>query len=227
MSDVSYQYSLTNDFDSCESPALDRLALEIETSAIVTALAVDENGNAEISVLGDTCTIWFKDTLSTGDETLLEETIVADHDGTPLVPDPTVAPVMLEPTGDPNKKLQIVSYEFEANLNGDTTKLIEFSEDREVQGATIEVINHTPGPNGDTFRLGIAAYIGGNWIEVRTLACAHDGDDLNIPTSGKVAVVAEGTATLLSALRIAIKYTSTATTGDKPLINMLIRTWLL
>ena len=55
--------------------ATDKLSKEIKASAIVT-------GEDHIQVFGDTVTVWMKDTLSAGDETILNDLITA-HDGIP------------------------------------------------------------------------------------------------------------------------------------------------
>jgi len=79
MASVEYEYPLS-DFvgliDPYTEPNTSRLTNEIQTSDIVTALDY-------IVYADDSCSIWFKDTLSSGDETILDG-IVAAHTGQPL-----------------------------------------------------------------------------------------------------------------------------------------------
>lgn len=78
---VNYTYSVSEDFpNSAVDPA--RFKQEIEASSIVTALAEDF-----IQVSGDDCDVWFKASLSSGDESTLNS-LVASHSGVPLDPDP-------------------------------------------------------------------------------------------------------------------------------------------
>jgi len=80
MSNTKYTYSISQDFPN-EAVATDRLTQEIQDSAIVIALDY-------INTDGDDCDIWFKDVLSGGDQSTLS-TLVANHNGQPLAPDPT------------------------------------------------------------------------------------------------------------------------------------------
>lgn len=84
MAATKYTKSITTDFtglvDPYTSPNLDRFTSEIRASSIVTALDY-------INMSGDVVDIWFKDVLSSGDQTTLE-TLCNDHTGEPL-PNPT------------------------------------------------------------------------------------------------------------------------------------------
>ncbi len=75
MADTNYTYVISTAFPNGKV-ATDRLTLEIESSAIITALL-------KINTSGDDCNIWFKDALSAGDQTTLDG-IVAAHSGEPL-----------------------------------------------------------------------------------------------------------------------------------------------
>ena len=75
MAATKYTYSIQNDFPNHKVDS-DRLTQEIQQSAIITALD-------HIDTAGDVCDIWFKDVLSSGDQTVLD-TIVANHSGEPL-----------------------------------------------------------------------------------------------------------------------------------------------
>ena len=79
MASTKYVYSVSTDFPN-HKVDVDRLTQEIAHSAIITALDY-------IEVSSDDCNIWFKDTLSGGDETILDG-VVAAHSGEPLTPDP-------------------------------------------------------------------------------------------------------------------------------------------
>lgn len=225
MAATNYTYSIANDFPAT-GLASDRLAKEIRDSSIVTALD-------KITTSDDVCNIWFKDALSAADKTTLDGDttspaggLIAAHSGEPL---PTaVAPVILEPTGDSAKNLQALGVEFEAELNTDTSKSVQFSENRDVQGVNVQIANHQPGPNGDSMRVAIEAPDGqGGWVEVRVLARGEEEDSgCPVPSNGSVVVVSEGTATIPPALRITATYTCVKTTGDKPLVHMIFRTWL-
>lgn len=80
MAATKYTYSISGDFTGLVSPYIrpdtDRLTQEIRESAIVTALDY-------INTSGDDCDIWFKDALSSGDQTTLDS-LVAAHTGEPL-----------------------------------------------------------------------------------------------------------------------------------------------
>jgi len=75
MSATKYTYSISTDFTNAKI-APDRLEQEIRQSAII--IAIDY-----INTSGDDCDIWFKDTLSSGDETILDG-VVGAHSGVPL-----------------------------------------------------------------------------------------------------------------------------------------------
>lgn len=225
MAATKYTYSIANDFPAT-GLASDRLAQEITESAITTALD-------KIYTSGDTCDIWFKDALSVADETILDGDtsspaggLIAAHSGEPL-PD-KVAPVILEPTGSSAKNLQVIGIEFEADLNTDTEKPVQFSEERDIQGVSVEIKNHQSGPSGDSVRIAIQVPDGeGGWSDYRALTRGESAGSGNpIPSSGTVTVVSEGTATLPASLRILITYTCVKTTGDKPVVNMMFRTWI-
>lgn len=72
---TKYTYSISVDFIN-SIVATDRLSLEIQTSSIITALDY-------INTFGDDCDIWFKDSLSIGDQAVLDG-IVATHSGEAL-----------------------------------------------------------------------------------------------------------------------------------------------
>lgn len=225
MAATKYTYSIANDFPAT-GLASDRLAQEISESAITIALD-------KIATSDDVCDIWFKDALPAADKTILDGDtsapaggLIAAHSGEPL--EDAVAPVILEPTGSSKKNLQVIVTEFEADLNGATEFPVQFSEERDVQGVNIYLTNHQSGPNGDTMRVAIQAPDGeGGWVDYRALARgAAAGSAGPVPGSGVVVVVSEGTATLPAALRILTTYNCAKTAGDKPLINMMFRTWL-
>lgn len=82
MPQTPYAYSIASDFP-VTGLNVDGLKEEIQQSPIITALE-------RIDVVGDTCTIIFKDALSTGDKTLLDNDtvgpaggLIAAHDGQP------------------------------------------------------------------------------------------------------------------------------------------------
>lgn len=84
MAETTYSFSISTDFlNGSVSP--DRLTQEIRASAIVTALA-------HINTSSDDCDVVFRDVLSGGDETLLDD-LVAAHSGEPLPSEPTVVQI--------------------------------------------------------------------------------------------------------------------------------------
>jgi hypothetical protein len=105
---TKYTYSISTDFPNGKV-ATDRLTLEIQQSAIVTALDY-------IETTGDDCDIWFKDPLSAGDQTVLDG-VIAAHSGEPLSNnDPAVDSMkrtitVPEPETD-KKMVNIVSHNF-------------------------------------------------------------------------------------------------------------------
>lgn len=78
MAATKYTYSISTDFPNTKV-ASDSLVLEIQSSAIVTALD-------RIDTSGDVCDVWFKDVLSSGDQTILDG-LVAAHAGDALPDD--------------------------------------------------------------------------------------------------------------------------------------------
>ena len=113
MAVTKYAYSISQDFTGLVSPYtrpdIGRLTQEIQTSAIVTALDHIDCG-------GDACDIYFKDAISSGDETILDG-IVAAHTGAPLAQSLQVQPVKIEDTNglDPlTANTQLRGYKFTA-----------------------------------------------------------------------------------------------------------------
>jgi len=81
MANTPYARSITTDFTSSGGEfSLESWIIEIQASAIVTALDLDETNRD-----GDTVTTVFKDPLSTGDETIFDG-LVAAHTGAPPSP---------------------------------------------------------------------------------------------------------------------------------------------
>ena len=80
MAAKDYLFNIQSDFPN-HKVSSDRLSQEIHVSAIVVAL--DHIDTTEVI-----CTIWFKAELTTDDQDILD-TIVANHSGEPLTPDPT------------------------------------------------------------------------------------------------------------------------------------------
>jgi hypothetical protein len=77
MPPTDYNYNVATDFPY-QKCATDRWSQEIRSSAIVTALA-------HVSVSGTIATATFRDSLSVGDETILDGIVLA-HSGQPLAP---------------------------------------------------------------------------------------------------------------------------------------------
>jgi len=225
MAEAIYTYSIANDFPPT-GLASDRFSQEIRNSAITISLD-------RVDTDDDVCRIVFKSALPPADETILDGDtyvpaggLIAAHSGQPL-DDVQVSPVILEPTGSSKKSLQIVAFEFEAELNDETEFAIQFVEERDIQGVNLEISNNTTGPNGDEMRIVIQMPDGaGGWVDVRALAQGVGDVPGPVPPSGYVSVVSEGTATMPPVLRILFTYASAATSGDKPLIHGLLRTWL-
>jgi hypothetical protein len=92
MAATKYTYSISGDFPNAKVNS-DSLTIEIQASAIVTALD-------RIDTAGDVCDIWFKDALSAGDETVLDA-VVAAHQGVapPWAPTNAVGAPIIEITG--------------------------------------------------------------------------------------------------------------------------------
>jgi hypothetical protein len=210
MAVTNYNYTISTDFPN-EVVSANRLVLEVQDSAIVTALD-------SISVAGDTCTVAFKAALSSGDETILDG-LINVHSGEALPK--IVDPVILEPTGDSEKSLLIHGRKFTATLDTDTTYDISFSEDRSIQGIITEVVNmHVD----DHMRIAIVHPVTKD--ELRVLAEGVSSGGVPIPASGMLNVVSEGTAELTAGVEIRATYHSAATTGDAPIIRVTFRTWV-
>lgn len=100
---TKYTYSIQNDFPNA-AVSLDRLEKEIRESSIITALDY-------VNKSGDDCDVWFKDALSSGDQSVLTD-LVSAHSGDPL---PETAPSVqlvnsegLPLAGDEDRRLLIV-----------------------------------------------------------------------------------------------------------------------
>jgi len=78
MAATKYTYSIASDFLNAKVDTT-KLSTEVQASAIVTAYDYTQTNE-------DVCDIWFKDALSTGDETILDG-LVAAHDGIALPSD--------------------------------------------------------------------------------------------------------------------------------------------
>jgi hypothetical protein len=104
MASTKYTYSISSDFPN-HAVSSDRLTIEIQQSAIVTALDY-------INTAGDDCDVWFKDALSSGDEALLDG-IVAGHSGVPLQQPPSQV-VLASTNGTPvdisNNRMIVVNF---------------------------------------------------------------------------------------------------------------------
>lgn len=176
-----------------------------------------------VDISGTTCNIWFKAELSSDEQSMLDAICLA-HTGDPIPAEVTA--VTLEPTGSNLKDLQAVAVAFEADLNTSTEHLVGFNELREVQGVSVELQNHQAGLNKDSMEIAIVAPDGGGgWVAVRHLVRGENDYKAPVPPSGSTHVVAEGTAAMPTFLRIQVTYHSTATTGDKPYVHLLFRTW--
>lgn len=210
---TSKTYSISGDFTSSGGKVSDTLTPEIQASAVKVALD-------HIDTDGDDCHVEFKGELDAADIVALDA-LVAAHLGNPLPKAPE--PVILEPTGDSAKALVMHGREFEAELDSDTPVEISWAEDRDVQGASFQLANTSP---GDWIRLAIVAP-GGGGPEIRVLAEGGESGDegVPIPPSGSFAVVSEGTALLEAGVPVRITYHSTATEGTKPKVWVVFRMW--
>ena len=222
---ASTNYPKTIDTDNFANGKVDagRLSYDIEHY-------IDEEQSSLTIVLeaieidGTTCNIWFKAPLSTEEEAMLTAICLA-HTGEPLPADITA--VTLEPTGNSLKNLQAFVMDFEADLNADTEYLLGFDEERYIQGVYLEVANHTYGLDQDKIEISIVAPNGaGGWVVVRAFVQGPDGTMAAIPPSGTTQVIAEGTALMPTFLRIRVTYHSVATSGNKPYVHLILRTWM-
>lgn len=196
MAKTKYTFSIINDFPN-HKVNIDRLTHEVMLSAIT--IAIDY-----ITTLGDECDVWFKNELPSEDETILDG-LVAAHSGEPLIPPQPVddqgAPYVSLCLGKPGRRLCIKGTKFDAVINETTNNDITFSEDREIQGSWVEVVNHEPG----------------DYVEM--IACLPDGtpvgqfgETVYIPPSKKIdQIVAEGTAPLPTGFKLRLAYTAVNT----------------
>lgn len=105
-------------YDYTKTPcSIDRLTLEIQQSAIITALD-------HISLLGDSVSIFFKAALSSGDESVLN-TIISAHDGTPLPENSTTNVKLVEDAvtpkdsdGSPLQRIKVTKTGWHYQLHG-------------------------------------------------------------------------------------------------------------
>jgi hypothetical protein len=219
MTVTKYTYSIANDFPVTGLDS-NRLLHEIQASAIT--VAVDR-----IDTDDDVCDIWFKDALGATDKTALDGDttapaggLIAAHSGQPMEV-VTVAPVILEPTGNSEKNLRIFGDKFTATLNSDTNKDVSFSESRSIQGVSFEIVN---AHEDDWVRLSIIHPA--TQEELQVMAEGPSGTGVPVPVSGSASVVSEGTAELPSGVPIRVTYHSAATSGDAPVIRLQFRTWV-
>lgn len=198
MSD-KYTYSIQNDFPN-HKVETSRLSQEIGNSAIVTALD-------RIDTEGDVCDIWFKDALSTGDETLLDA-VVAAHAG--VASDPSAPKVdeegvmyVAQVPGKPGRKMCITGIMLTAPAGATSHSDIDFAETREVQGAWFEADNHEP---GDYVEMVLRGDLGAGEMDLGKF-----GETVYIPPSGKVdQVVSEGTVSFPPGFKLRMSYVAVA-----------------
>jgi len=79
MASTNYNFTISTAFPNAKVDS-DKLATQLRSSAIITALDY-------VATADGVCSVWFKDALSSGDQTLLGA-VVAAHDGVSGEPDP-------------------------------------------------------------------------------------------------------------------------------------------
>jgi hypothetical protein len=117
------------------------------------------------------------------------ESIVAMHDGAAINTD--VDPVLITPPSDISKNLAVHGETFSATLNTDTNFDISFSSAVSLQGATIEITNHT---DGDWLR--IAMIPPSTTTELFVLAQGGSDDSEGIPVPPSAAASISSTTAL-------------------------------
>jgi hypothetical protein len=89
MAQTKYTYSITA--DTLNGVYDGKLALEIQSSSILIAL--DYTASGEVGETSDVLNIYFKDSLSVGDETTLDN-LIAAHDGVALLKDKAIKAIV-------------------------------------------------------------------------------------------------------------------------------------
>lgn len=199
-------YSIQDDFPN-HKVAPDRLTLEINGSAIITALS-------GISTSGDICAVIFKDALSDGDVTILDG-IVATHSGEPLPQDARQASYQ-KPFTKEGANFIVSGKRFVANLNATTNCDTTFDEERELQGARICVENGTDGDNVDFMVYHPQAGIILQWAEHIYVKPGSGVRDEYVTGDSKA---------LPAGLILRMVYHSVATTGSQPIIYLDFLGW--
>ena len=205
---TKYPYSIANDFSSGANTT--QLAKAISASAIVTAFD-------HIETTGDVLDVWFRDSLSTTDKTTLDNdasppttgSLIGDHDGSiTLVDDITeygIQRMNISP-GKPGLKMVVVGRMFTASLNQTTDDDVSFAEERELQGAWLQVSDHTPGDYVELFAVHPMAGVVGQF-----------GETIYIPPDGIIPPAnSEGVEVIPAGIKLRLSYTSVAASGTAP-----------
>jgi hypothetical protein len=216
MAETTYNYSVNDDFPSGKIN-VDRFKLEIEQSAIVTALADISTNEVGGDIL---VAVKFKAEPPASDKTILDGDttgpcggLIGAHSGEPL-PDDTVAYVRECPTDNKNKHLFIKGRQFDATVNTTTSDDYVLPEAMSLQGAIAEVQNFTDGDYVELFVLSPGDVVLGKY-----------GESVYIPPSGKVGAISEGTTAIPASCKLRATYHSVATEGTQPKITVAYRLW--
>ncbi len=166
MAATKYTYSISGDFPYQKvSPG--RLIQEIQDSTIVIVLDY-------ISTNSDDCDIWFKDALSSPDQTTLS-TIVANHSGEPL-PLKALPVKLADVSKDADKRLLVSNYPREI---GDSRivftynwadKCTWYQDSTRVTGETLTTSDDLTFSSTHTF-----------WIDVMHGRMSHEGETTTLP----------------------------------------------
>lgn len=196
---TKYPFSIAGAFPNHKA-ATDRLSDEIHASPILTSLD-------RIDTDGDTCNVWFKNSLSNADALFLPS-VVAAHSGEPY-PTP-VQPVSVENTlkssdgvqkvmlvpGQPDRLLVVKGIKFNAPQDTTTVQDTVFGETRELQGSWLEVSGAEP---GDYLELSIHTPDG--------MKLGQHGESVYIPPSGRIEqITSEGTVSFPAGFKLRITY---------------------
>lgn len=193
-----------------------KLQAELEADHVITATL------ESVAIDGTDVDITYATALPTSPvnhETHMES-IVAMHDGGEIESD--VDPVIINPSGDVEKMLAVHGEYFTATLNTDVNFHISFSTEQYIQGATVEISDHTI---GDWLR--IAMVPPSTATELYVLA--HGGSDstegIPVPPSGFASMNSDTALALPATYRIRFKYHSTATSGTAPKLYVMLKLW--
>lgn len=182
-----------------------RFTQEISTDPNITS-ALDT-----VDVVAGNCVVTFKADISL-DELLALEALVFAHSGEPLL-DSSRQSVVIQPFATTGRNVALSGHRQVCTVNAVTDLDITWDEEREIQGAEIQVKDFTDG----------------DFVEAElrhpAVGMLVDFGKSYIKPDGCVSLEAESAKPVPAGLVIRIRYTSTAVDGPAPVMFADVKTW--